>query len=135
MPREGTNGWSRQEEMYHAPVATGTSAEEYVTDLTLGYTRIYEKVRAIVEVVGTGASASRTFRVIKGASTVVATKTIVLADTTTKGTVIDIPINLADALFTDTDLLTVDVAAGGTSFTTLTLQFELLSRSRPQQVV
>src|SRR5262245_23930404 len=134
MPREGPNGWVRVEETYNAPVAAGTGAEEYVTDLVLPYTRIYERVRAIVEVVGAGAGATRLFRLIKGTSTVVASATITLAGTATKGTVIDFTMVPAECQFFDADLLSLDVTAAGTQFTALTLQFQLLSRQRAQQV-
>lgn len=134
MPAEAArSGYVYAVEKYPAVVAAGTSAEEYLTDLIPGFPRRLYRVRARVVIAGAGAGATRTFRVVKGASTVVASGTIALA-ATTLGAVINIPItSLADATWNELDTLTIDVAGGGTSFTTLRLEFQLIWQVRAQQ--
>jgi hypothetical protein len=118
-----------------AIVATGAGAEEYLTDFVPGYQGVITKVSSIVLVAGTGVGATRLFRLLKGTSTVVASKTIALADVAAQGTVIDwalstTPENLA---FGDTDTLSLDVTAAGTEFTALTMNVLVQARQRPQQ--
>jgi hypothetical protein len=58
-----------------------------------------------------------------------------LASTTTKGTVTTLTesTTLENRLFMDTDTITVDLASGGTQFTTLTGNVVLRFRQRAQQ--
>ena len=119
-----------------AIVATGADAEEYLTDLVPGYQGVITKVSSIVMVAGTGANATRLFRLLKGTSTVVASKTIALADVTTKGIVIDWTLSTTPEHreFGDTDTLSLDVTAAGTEFTALTMDVLVQGRQRPQQL-
>lgn len=136
MPREGQSGYIPVFENFRINVASGTSAEEYVTDITSGYKRILKACRIVASGDGAGAGGSRTFRVIKGASTVAASTTLALASTTTKGTVVTMTnaTNKDDRTFYDADLITIDVASGGTQYTTLTFNIELEWLIRAQQV-
>jgi hypothetical protein len=132
MPREANSpGWVRGFlNVYHA-IPTGTGAVEIVTDLNPGFKYIIEKVTAVVAVAGTGTSASRTYRVLKGASTVVATRTLALADTATVGAQIPFTVNENEMM--DADVLTVDFASGGTAFTAGALNLIIQYRTRAQQ--
>lgn len=137
MPRETNSGagWIRGFVRVDAPIASGTDAEEYLTDLAPGFKFIVEKVYAVVKVAGTGSGATRLFRVLKGASTVVASKTIVLADMATKGAIIELTLVQAVSAFGDADTLSVDtVATDAVSFTAGTLEFFIKYRTRAQQV-
>ena len=88
--------------------------------------------------VGAGASASRTFRVIKGAGTVVATATILLAETTPVGLQKAFTVTAAEAEFDDDDTLTVDFASGGTAFSAgagnLIIQYRQSPSARPDHM-
>lgn len=117
MPRFAGYGFQRGAFNFHVPLPAGTGAAEPVTDYVPGFQFTVEKVTFIPSVVGTGTSASRTFRVIKGSATVVATATLVLADTATIGVQKAFTVTPADASFSDTDTLTIDFASGGTAFT------------------
>jgi len=117
MPRSAPYGFTRASTDIYFPLPAGTGAVEIATDLVLGFAYTVEKAEFITQVAGTGASASRTFRVLKGASTVAATRTLVLADTTPVGKSVAFTVTAADASFSDTDTLTVDFASGGTAFT------------------
>lgn len=132
MPREANSpGWVRGFLSVYHPIPTGTGAVEIATDLTPGFKYIVEKVTAVVAVAGTGTSASRTYRVLKGASTVVATRTLALADTATVGALIPFTVNENEML--DADTLTVDFASGGTAFTAGALNLIIQYRTRAQQ--
>jgi hypothetical protein len=125
-------GWTRTQLNIYIPLPAGTGAVEAVTDLNLDYMYEVEKVTAVVVVAGTGSGASRVFRVLKGASTVVATATLVLADTDTVG-------KLKEFTVTDDgqtnhyeggDLLTVDFpSAGAVAFTAGAVNLNLLLRT------
>lgn len=135
MPREGLSGYIPVWENFRINVASGTSAEEYVTDITSGYRRILKAVRFVASGDGAGASATRLFRVIKNTATVAASATIVLANTQTKGTVVSMTLGAKDdRTFSDADTISIDVTAAGTSFSTLTGNIEIEWLVKPQQV-
>lgn len=135
MPRLAPYGFQRSQTNIYVPLPAGTSAAEIVTDYTPGFGLVVEKVEAFVAIVGTGTSASRTFRVLKGASTVVATATLVLADTDTLGKRKAFTVTAADAEFDDDDTLTVDFASGGTAFTAGAVNLIIQFRQRNQRQV
>lgn len=135
MPREATRaGWVRNQLAIYHPLPAGTGAVEIVTDLVPGFRLFVEKVWAVVQVAGTGAGATRTFRVLKGASTVVATRTLALADTTPVGAVVPFTVTPANAEIGDADTLTVDFASGGTAFTAGAVVLIIQYRTRAQQL-
>jgi hypothetical protein len=135
MPREASGaGWIRSQFNIYVPLPAGTGAAEIVTDLKPGFRFYVEKCLAYVAIAGTGASASRTFRVLKGASTVVATATLVLADTATLGAEKVLAVTAANNEYGDADVLTVDFASGGTAFTAGALNLCIQYRTRPQQL-
>ncbi len=114
-----------------------TGAQEWLTDAVPGFGFEVEKVYAVVKVASTGSSETRLFRVLKGASTVVASKTIAHADAQTIGAVIDLTMtstagdNVFDA---DTNTLTVDSpAADSVSFTAGELEIHIVYMQEPQQ--
>ncbi len=117
MPRRVAIGGLRVEKNLYIPL-THTGAVEFVTDWTPGYGFTVESVTAFTAIASTsGGSGTRTCRVLKGASTVVATADITLAGTDTVGKAVTFTVTAAAATFRDTDLLTVDFATGGTDFT------------------
>lgn len=137
MPREGLHGWIRTiVASVNAQVAAGTDAEEWLTDYVPGFKHRITKVTSVVQVAGTGAGATRLFRLIKGASTVVASKTIALADVTAKGIKIDWTLSTTESDLTleDADTLSLDVTAAGTQFTALTMDILVQARQRMQQL-
>lgn len=131
MPRKALYGVIRGEKNIYVNLA---AAVEVITDWTPGFEFTVESVKAYTAVAGAGASASKTFRVLKGASTVVATKTLVLAETDTLGEQVTFTITPADATFSDTDTLTVDFAAGGTAFSAGAVNMTIVYRQHPQRV-
>lgn len=128
-------GWIRSHLTFRMVVASGTSAEEYVTDLVPAFTFWLEKAWFIASGDGAGAGATRLFRVVKGTATVAASATIALANTQTKGgfKAFTLSTTPSDYFFGDSDTLSVDVTAAGTQFTTLTGDLVLQIRHRPQQ--
>jgi hypothetical protein len=138
MPREGRSGWFRADiASVDAIVASGTGAQEYITDFVPGFRFVVDKVVAIVEVVGATGGATRLFRLLKGTATIAASKTIVLADVGTKG--IQIPLTLSatpeNLEFGDLDTLSIDSpAADSSSYGALTMHFLVQGRQRPQQL-
>lgn len=135
MPKAARFGFTRHTVVVNAPIASGTSLQEWLTDLVLGFGFEVEKVSVAVKVAATGAGATRLFRVVKGASTVVASKTIALADATPIGKVIDLTMasTVGDRSFDDDDTLTVDSpAADSVSFTAGELEFYITYLQRPQ---
>jgi hypothetical protein len=132
MPRDKAYGFQRSSFGVYIPIPAGTGAAEIVTDWVAGFRFVIEKVRAYVAVVGAGAGATRTLRVLKGASTVVATGTVTLASTDTLGEEQSLTVTAANASYEDTDVLTVDFASGGTAFTAGALNLFVLYRSRLQ---
>ena len=135
MPREAAGaGWIRSQFNIYVPLPAGTGAAEIVTDFIPGYHLFIEKVRAYVAVVGAGAGATRTLRLLKGASTVVASATVTLASTDTLGEEQVLTITDAAKEYVDADTLTVDFPAGGTAFTGGALNLIVQYRARMQQL-
>lgn len=134
MPRQAIYGPLRGQLNVNIPIPAGTGAAEIVTDWVGGFGYTIESVKAYVAVAGTGAGATRTLRVLKGASTVVATGTVTLAGTATLGAAVALTVTAADAKYGDADVLTVDFAAGGTAFTAGTLNLVITYRQHPQKV-
>lgn len=135
MPRQAQNGWIYLLERHHIIVASGTSAEEYVTDLTPAYQRELVAGWMVSHGNGAGASASRLIRVLKGTATVALSRTVLLADTQTKGLVTAWTLSTtpSDCQFYDGDTFSIDVTGSGTQFTTLTFTLVLKWRQRQQQ--
>lgn len=134
MPRFAPYGWVRTHLNIYIPIPGGAAANELVTDFVPGFKFVIEKVSSAVAVVGAGAGATRLFRVIKGASTVVASKTIALADTDTLGERHDWTVVPADATFDDADTLTVDTpATGAVAYTAGALNLIIVARVLPQR--
>ena len=135
MPRQGHNGWIRTIENLRIVVASGTSAEEYLTDITPGFQRELVAAYFVSNGDGAGASASRLIRIVKGASTVAASRTLVLADTQTKGLVSAFTLSTtpSDYQFFDASTVSIDVTAAGTQFTTLTGTIKMVWKQKPQQ--
>lgn len=117
MPRPAPYGFQRGQYGIYIPLPAGTGAAEIVTDYLPAFHHRIERVGAFVAVVGTGAGATRTLRVVKGASTVVWSATVTLASTDTLGEAQVGTLVPADAEIGDNDLLTVDFTAGGVAFT------------------
>lgn len=138
MPKRAAHGVLRSTDTIACVFATGTSAEEFLTDLVKGCQYVIEKVSLVVKVVGAGAGATRTFNVVKtvsGVDTTVATVAVTLAATATKGAIIDVPVTAANAKFAnDTDSLSLALAAGGTAFTALEVQAIIRYRQHPQNI-
>lgn len=134
MPRTAPYGVIRGTLNFYALLPAGTGAVELITDWAAGFAYTIESVKGYVVVAGTGTSASRTFRVLKGASTVVATATLILADTATVGAEKALTVTAANAKYGDTDTLTVDFASGGTAFTAGALAMTIVYRQSPQRV-
>lgn len=137
MPREANrNGWHRGHFTFSIDlVAPGAGATERVTDFVAGFGFIVERMRAYVDVAGTGAGATKAVRVIKGAATVAATLTATLANTAVPGAEIATSAlgTLADRTFNDADTFTLDLAAG-TLFTAGRLIVVVQYRYRAQQI-
>lgn len=135
MGREALHGWIYTLESYHIIVASGTSAEEFVTDLTPAYRRELVAGWMISHGDGAGASASRLIRVLKNTATVALSRTVVLADTQTKGLVTAWTLSStpSDYQWYDSDTLSIDTTAAGTQFTTLTFTLKLKWRQHQQQ--
>ncbi|NJD29576.1 MAG: hypothetical protein FIA92_14960 [Chloroflexi bacterium] len=135
MPRQAIYGVQRVPHNFYCPIPAGTGSVEAVTDWVGGFRFIVESVKAYVAVAGTGAGATRTFRVLKGASTVVATGTVTLAGTATVGAEIALTVTAANAEFSDTDTLTIDwPTAGAVAFTAGALNLVIVLREQPQKV-
>jgi hypothetical protein len=133
MPREAIYGVQRGALNVYIPIPAGAGAAEIITDWLGAYGRTIESAKAYVAIAGTGAGATRALRILKGASTVVATGTVTLANTATLGAEIALTVTAADATFDDDDVLTVDFAAG-TAFTAGALNLVITFRERPQRV-
>lgn len=135
MPRQAVNGWIYLLEPYHIIVASGTSAEEYVTDLTPAYQRELVAGWMVSHGNGAGAGGSRLIRVVKNTATIALSRTVLLADTQTKGLVTAFTLSTtpSDTQFFDSDTLSIDVTGAGTQFTTLTFTLWLKWRQRQQQ--
>jgi hypothetical protein len=135
MPRPVGLGPIRIEKNLYIPIPAGTGAVEAITDWVAGYRYTIESVKASWQIAAVGAGASRVFRVVKGASTVVATATILLADGDTVGKEKVFTVTAADASFGDTDKLTVDFpTAGAVAFTAGAVNLTIVYRQSPQRV-
>jgi len=135
MPRKSPFGVVRIEKNVYIPIPSGTSAVEWVTDWTPGYGFTIESVKGYITTAGAGAGATRVIQVLKGASTVVATVTLLLANATPTGKEIVFTVTPANATFLDTDVLTVDsIAAGAVSFTAGAFNLAIVYRQNPQRV-
>lgn len=137
MPAAGIFGRTRIFLPIRAIIATGTSAEEYLTDLVTAFRFTLEKAWFVVDTVGTGAGATRPFRILKTEGTTdytAATATITLAATATKGATVAFTLSNtpSDYEFFDASKLTIDVQGSGTQFTALAGTFILQLRTRPQ---
>jgi hypothetical protein len=99
--------------------------------------RYLEAAYFTTTVVATGAGATRTLRVLKGASTVVATGTITLAGMSDLGeqTALTVTDDHNTNRFDDAETLTIDSpAAGAVAFTAGEGMLTLVWRTRPQQL-
>lgn len=128
-------GWIKYTETYHLVVASGTSAEEWITDALPGFRRTLVKAFFIASGDGAGTSASRLIRVLKNTATIAASHTLLLAETATKGLVTALTLSTtpSDYQFYDADTLSIDTTAAGTQFTTLTITLALVWKTRAQQ--
>jgi hypothetical protein len=126
-------GWTRQFLSLSLPFPAGTGSIEPVTDWDLGIHYTVEAASFQVRTAFTGSGATRVLRVLKGASTVVASKTIALADVGTIGTVIALTVVPADANFEPGNLLTVEWDDdGAVAYTAGAGELILTLRSKPQ---
>jgi hypothetical protein len=129
--------WARMPLSIYAPIPAGTGAVEAVTDLVPGFAFQVEKATVAVAVAGTGAGANRTIRVLKGASTVVATGTLTLANAGTVGALVELTVTDDGAAnaFEDADVLTVDFpSAGAVAFSAGAIMLILVLRAKPQHL-
>lgn len=118
MPRPAIYGFARGNFNFYLPLPAGAGLVAAVSALVPGFEFTIEKVTFFTQVVGVGAGASRVFRVLKNTATVVATATLLLAETDTIGELKAFTVTAADAFYSDTDSLTVDFpAAGAVAFT------------------
>lgn len=135
MPRNTPYGFIRGHFNFAFPLPGGTAAAEPITDFLPGFAFTVEKVSFFTQVAATGAGATRVFRVVKNASTVVATTTFTLADGDTVGKQETFTVTAADAEFDDDDTLTIDtIAAGAVAFTAGEVVCVIQYRQRPQRV-
>lgn len=128
-------GWVRTPYNVYIPLPGGTSAAELITDIAFDFEFAVEKAVAATAIASTGAGATRTFRVLKGAATVVATGTITLAGTNTLGklTLLTVTDDGETNVFRPGDILTVDSpTAGAVAFTAGAINLALLLRTRAQ---
>jgi hypothetical protein len=131
-------GWTRTAVGIYIPIPSGTSAVEWVTDLDLDVMFEVEAAIFSTAIAATGAGANRTLRVLKGASTVVATGTLTLAGMSDVGeqTALTVTDDGETNRFEPGDLLSVDSpAAGAVSFTEGQGNLTLLLRTMPQTLV
>ena len=137
MPRETSgSGFNFTQDQFSIPMPAGTGQVSSINALPRNFLHSIIRVDAIVAVAFTGAGASRTFNVRKGGptGTVVATRTIVLADGATVGAILNVPVTLAAADFLDADTLTVEwPTAGAVAFTAGQITLVITRRQRPQQ--
>lgn len=138
MPKLARFGYQRVVITQPCIIATGTSAEECLTDLVLGFKCNVEKVVLVVKTVGAGAGADRTINFVRTRGTTdatFATYQALLANVGTKGLVLSATLTPGNADFNDTDKLSIMVAAGGTQFTALEVTAHIILREVPQQKV
>jgi hypothetical protein len=125
-------GWTRTPINLYFPLPAGTGAVEVITDLVLGYMYEIESAYITTQVAGTGTSASRVINILKGASTVAATYTLLLANTATVGQQVALTVTPANAHFEETDTLTVEFpTAGAVAFTAGAIILTIVLRTKP----
>lgn len=136
MPRFAPYGPNRSIIPFSVNFPAGTGLVEAVTDAVLGFNYVLEKAFIVTDTVATGAGASRVAQITKGAATVAATRTFVLADGTPVGKSVDFTNgSVADRTFGDTDTLTIEwIAAGAVAFTAGRFTIFLVVRALPQRV-
>jgi len=136
MPRLAAYGFARHQISISANFPAGTGLVEALTDLVPGFAFVIERVSIIVDTAATGAGASRSLRITKGASTVAASTTYVLADGATVGTFKALTLGTEeDRTFSDTDTLSVEwLAAGAVAFTAGRFQILIQGRQKLQRV-
>ena len=132
MPRYASRaGWVRTLHTIPVPLALGTGAITVFNE-ALGFRYRIIKALAVITVAGTGASAARTLRLLKG-TTSLATFAFTLAGTAAVGTEFAGSLTAGDAReFGDADALVVDYASGGTAFTAGQAALYLWLLQRPQ---
>jgi len=134
MPRNAPYGFTRGQLAFSCAIPAGTGLVAAVSAFLPAFGFTIERVRAYVDVVGAGAGATRTFRVLKNAATVVASATVTLASTDTLGEEQVFTVTAADATYDDDDTLTVDwPAAGAVAFTAGRLHLVIQYRQRAQR--
>jgi hypothetical protein len=135
MPRKSWRGVYRVEKNVYVNIPAGTGAAEFITDWSPGYAFTVESVKGYMAVAGAGAGATRVFRVLRGAATVVATVTLAVADATPLGKAVIFTVTPANATFSDADVLTVDtIAAGAVEYTAGKFNLTIVYRQAPQAV-
>lgn len=138
--RQARNGWNYFAQNFAIAIATGTSAEELMTDWEPNFTGELVGAEIVVgAIAGAGAGASRTLTLVRtrgSTDTNMATLTAVLADLSTKGAkkAMTLDTTAGYLKIVDDDKISLAVANGGTQFTTgfsgtLVLKF----RAKPQQ--
>lgn len=133
MPRLASEaGYARQTISIPVVLPAGTGAATLLPAIALGHQYEVEDAWYIPTVAATGAGASRSVRILRG-STVVATRTLVLADADTVGTDAPAFTVTPNLPFRDGDTLSIDVAAGGTAFTAGSGYVLIVARQRLQQ--
>ena len=135
MPRLAPYGFVRGQFNIPCNFPAGTALVESLTDYTPGFGFVIEKVSIVVDTVGTGAGASRAFRVTKNASTSAAAVTYVLADSTPVGKAVPVTLGTEeDRTFDDDDTLSIEwLAAGAVAFTAGRFHVVIQYRQRPQR--
>ena len=135
MPRLAAYGWHRGQFNFAANFPAGTGLIESLTDFVAGFQYIIEKVSVVVDTVGAGAGGSRALQITKGASTVAASRTYVLADSTPVGKSVDLTLGTEAArTFNDTDTLSIEwLAAGAVAYTAGRFVVVVQYRAKPQR--
>jgi hypothetical protein len=139
--RSARFGYNRVVISIQVAIATGTSAEELVTDMPFGFSGTLESaalVSSVVAAAGAGASRPATLVRTRSATDVtMASKTLVLDDMDAKGQVNQLTLSTtaANLDFVDDDTFSLALAGSGTQFTAFTGALVLVCRARPQQAV
>lgn len=139
MPRLSPYGWSRDLSQFAIPFPAGTGQVTSLLALPLGYQGTLERAAIYSSIAATGAGASRTLNIRKGAGitgTVMATGLVVLADLSTVGVpkVLTVSTTAGAADFADADTLTIEWAtAGAVAYTAGAFHVVLTVRTRAQR--
>ena len=140
MPKESSPGWvySPIFQMYvPATHLAGTSQIIYLDSLVLGYKCAIEAVTFVQDIALVGASGSQTINVRKGGTSgdVLVDLAILIADSGI-GTVSRATVDAADQdtayLRSDSDTLSIEMAASGTAFSAGEGTLTVWGRTRPQ---